>query len=118
MTAQIITDVLDEWRAGIDAHDPARVAAVFTEDAVFQGLRRYGVGRDTVAEYYDSQPRGMTVTYQVLESRRPAADVVFGYLRATFGFEEREGLQLFIGVVLTRTAGHWRIAQYQASRMG
>ena len=43
--AQIILDIMDEWQAGIDAHDPARVAAVFTEDAVFQGLRPYGVGR-------------------------------------------------------------------------
>ncbi len=74
---------MDEWKAGIDAHDPGRVAAVFTEDAVFQGLRPYGVGRDAVADYYDSQPVGMTVTYRILESRRPADDVVLGYLAAT-----------------------------------
>jgi hypothetical protein len=39
------------------------VAAVFTDDVEFQGLRPYGVGRNAVADYYDSQPDGMAVTY-------------------------------------------------------
>ncbi|MDF2825828.1 MAG: hypothetical protein K0R68_3236, partial [Mycobacterium sp.] len=49
--SQVVADVMDEWRAGINAGDARRVAAVFTEDVVFQGLRPYGVGRDTVAHY-------------------------------------------------------------------
>lgn len=112
---EVILAVMDEWKAGIDAHDPGRVAGAFTEDAVFQGLRPYGVGRDVVAGYYASQPAGMTVAYRVLESRRPAADVVLGYLAATFGYPDRPAVALAIGVVLTRQDGHWRIAQYQAS---
>ena len=59
---EVLRGVLDEWKAGVDAHQPQRVAAVFTEDAIFQGLRPYSVGRDGVANYYDSQPLGMTVT--------------------------------------------------------
>ncbi|WP_099040350.1 YybH family protein [Mycobacterium neglectum] len=113
--AQIITDVMDEWKAGIDAHDPARVAAVFAQDAVFQGLRPYGVGRDAVAEYYDSQPTGMTVTYRILESRSPADGVVLGYLSATFAYLDRDSVELAIGVVFTRPDDRWQVAQYQAS---
>ena len=112
---RVISDVLDEWRAGIDAHDPGRVAAAFTEDAVFQGLRPYGVGRRAVAAYYDSQPAGMTVTYRILESRRLADNVVIGYLAATFSYPDRADVELTIGVVLTRTGDAWRITQYQAS---
>jgi len=112
---RVISDVLDEWRAGIDAHDPGRVAAAFTEDAVFQGLRPYGVGRRAVADYYDSQPAGMTVTYRILESRRLADNVVIGYLAATFSYPDRADVELTIGVVLTRTGDAWRMAQYQAS---
>ncbi|MDT5336418.1 MAG: hypothetical protein QOD90_1923 [Mycobacterium sp.] len=78
---QIIHRTMDEWKAGIDAHDPTRVAAVFSEDAVFQGLRPYGVGRDAVADYYDSQPTGMTVTYHVLESRAPTDDGLWAISR-------------------------------------
>ncbi|WP_029112318.1 nuclear transport factor 2 family protein [Mycobacterium sp. URHB0044] len=113
--AQVITEVMDEWKAGIDSHDPGRVSAVFTEDAVFQGLRPYGVGRDVVVEYYDSQPAGMTVTYRVLESRSPADDVVLGYLAATFSYADRPAVDATIGVVLTRHGDGWQVAQYQAS---
>lgn len=114
---QVFADVMDEWKAGIDAHDPARVAAVFTEDAVFQGLRPYGVGRATVADYYDSQPVGMTVTYDIRETRRPVDTVVFGYVAATFRFPDRHSVDVAIGVVLTLVRDGWQLAQYQASRV-
>lgn len=113
--AQIVADVMDEWKAGIDAHDQARVAAVFAEDAVFQGLRPYGVGRDAVAAYYDAQPSGMTVDYDILESRHPASGVVLGYLDALFSYPDRDPVRVTIGVVLTRDADHWQVLQYQAS---
>jgi uncharacterized protein (TIGR02246 family) len=111
----IVAAVMDRWRHGIDAHEPDSVAAAFTEDAVFQGLRPYSVGRPGVAVYYDSQPVGMTVTYRVLESRLLSADVVTGYLAATFAFVDREPLDLHLGVVLTRDGDDWLVAQYQAS---
>lgn len=115
-TNAIVSSVMDEWTAGIDAHDPARVAAMFAEDAVFQGLRPYGVGRGAVTDYYDSQPRGMTVAYRILESRKPADDVVLGYLSATFSFVDSSALELNVGVTLVRTVDRWEIVQYQASR--
>ncbi|MET0703614.1 MAG: hypothetical protein ABWY93_28560 [Mycobacterium sp.] len=114
-TAQIIVAVMDQWRLGIDAHDPGRVAGAFTEDAVFQGLRPYGVGRQVVADYYNSQPAGMRVEYRILESRRPADHVVLGYLAATFSYPDRPAVELAIGVVLTRDGERWQVAQYQAS---
>jgi uncharacterized protein (TIGR02246 family) len=112
---EILRGVLDQWKAGVDAHAPQEVAAVFTEDAVFQGLRPYSVGRDGVAEYYDSQPLGMTVNYRILEVRRPTADSVVGYVRADFAFPDRATISLNVGVVVTRTDDGWRILQYQAS---
>ena len=115
--SRVIAGVMDEWKAGIDTHDPVRVAAAFTEDAVFQGLRPYGVGRQAVADYYDSQAAGMTVTYRILESRGPADDVVLGYLAATFSYPDRADVECGIGVVLTLVDGGWHVAQYQASRL-
>ena len=115
-TSHIIALVMDEWQAGIDSHDPKRVSAVFAEDAVFQGLRPYGVGRAAVAEYYGSQPVGMTVTYRVRESRRLADGVVLGYLTANFGYPDRPAVELSIGVVLVRGGARWQVAHYQASR--
>jgi len=41
----ILTTVLDAWKSAVDAHDPKRVATYFTDDAIFQGLHPYSVGR-------------------------------------------------------------------------
>ncbi|MGO4444695.1 hypothetical protein AB4Z42_15175 [Mycobacterium sp. 2YAF39] len=114
-TEAILRAALDQWKNGIDAHDPELVAAVFTDDAIFQGLRPFSVGPRGVYEYYDAQPPGMTVHYRILESRRFGADVALGYLAAEFGFRDRDSVQLNIGVVVTRTDKDWRIAFYEAS---
>jgi hypothetical protein len=80
--ADVLREVLDLWKDGIDAERPERVAEVFTEDAIFQGPIPYSVGRHGVRDYYAGQPSGTTVTYSILESRTPAADVVHGYVQA------------------------------------
>ncbi len=116
-SAEVVRAVLDEWKAGIDAHDPARVAAVFTTDAVFQGLRPYTVGREGVFAYYDGQPRGLTVDYQIDEVRRPADGVVLGYGRADFTRPDGTVIGLMLGVVLSHLGGAWLIAQYQVSAL-
>jgi uncharacterized protein (TIGR02246 family) len=114
-TEQILRGVLDQWKAGVDAHEPQKVAQLFTEDAVFQGLRPYSVGRDGVADYYDSQPLGMTVTYRILETRTPADGLVIGYARADFAFPDRDTVSLNLGVVVSRRDDGWRILHYQVS---
>jgi uncharacterized protein (TIGR02246 family) len=112
---EILRAVLEQWKVGIDAHKPQQVAAVFTEDAVFQGLRPYSVGRDGVIEYYESQPLGMTVGYVIRETRRPSTELVVGYVRADFAFPDRATVSLNLGVVVVHSDAGWRILQYQAS---
>jgi uncharacterized protein (TIGR02246 family) len=114
-TEEILRAVLDQWKNGIDAHDPELVAGAFTDEAIFQGLRPFSVGPQGVFEYYESQPPGMTVDYRVLESRRLAADVALGYLAAEFGYRDAETVHLRVGVVVTRSGENWQIAFYQAS---
>jgi uncharacterized protein (TIGR02246 family) len=114
-TEEILRFVLDQWKAGVDAHEPQKVAAVFTEDTIFQGLRPYIVGRQGVADYYDAQPREMTVTYRILETRRPAEELVLGYVRADFAFPDGHTVGLHLGVLVTNGDDGWRILHYQAS---
>lgn len=113
----ILNDVLDRWKAGVDAHLPERVAALFTEDAVFQGLHPYSVGRQGVAEYYDSQPLGLKAEYRILEMRRPADDLVMGYLDVDFTFTDRPPLAVKLVVFVTRVEDDWYISHYQVSRL-
>jgi uncharacterized protein (TIGR02246 family) len=112
-----LRDALDRWKAAIDAHEPERVADVFTEDAIFQGLRPYSVGRQGVIDYYASQPSGMTVDYEILQTRPLAPDRVLGYVHADFAFPDRPTTTVFIGVVIEHNEDGWSIAYYQASRL-
>lgn len=114
-SATILRAVLDEWKAGVDAHEPERVSAGFTEDAVFQGLHPYSVGRAGVAAYYASQPLGMTAEYEILETRRLADDVVFGYQKVVFAFTDRAPLTVNLGLLVKRVGESWSIAHYQVS---
>ncbi|MEU8177861.1 nuclear transport factor 2 family protein [Microbispora hainanensis] len=113
----ILRDVLDRWRAGVDAHEPQQVAALFTQDAIFQGLRPYTVGRPGIAAYYDSQPPGLTAAYRVLETAAPAGDLVLGYLAVDFSFTDRPTLHVYLSVLVKRTEEGWRIGHYQVSRL-
>jgi uncharacterized protein (TIGR02246 family) len=109
--------VLDRWKAAVDAHEPEQVAAQFTEDAIFQGLHPYSVGRPGVAAYYASQPIGMAAAYQILETRRLADDLVLGYLSVDFSFTDRPTLNVKLGVLVQRVRETWYISHYQVSRL-
>ena len=113
----VLRGVLEQWKAAVDAHEPQRVASHFTEDAIFQGLHPYSVGRQGIAEYYDSQPLGMTTAYRILETRQPADDLVLGYLSVDFSFTARPTLGVNLGVLVKRMADGWYISHYQVSRL-
>jgi uncharacterized protein (TIGR02246 family) len=113
----ILRGVLDRWKAAVDGHEPQRVASLFTEDAIFQGLHPYTVGRPGIAEYYDSQPLGMTAAYRILETRRLADDLVLGYLKVDFSFPDRPTIAVHLGVLARQVDGDWYVSHYQVSRL-
>lgn len=113
----VLRGVLDAWKTAVDGHNPQKVASLFTEDAIFQGLHPYSVGRQGIAEYYDSQPLGMTAAYRILETRRLADELVLGYLEAEFSFTDRPSLSVKLAVLAQRVADGWSIAHYQVSRL-
>ncbi|MGW7261570.1 YybH family protein [Streptomyces sp. NPDC054834] len=115
--AEILRGVLAPWKAAVDAHDPQRVASLYTEDAIFQGLHPYTVGHQGIAEYYDSQPLGMTAEFRILETRRLADDLVLGYLDAEFSFTDRTPVAVKLALVVRRVADGWSIVHYQVSRL-
>jgi hypothetical protein len=114
---EILRGVLDQWKAAVDAHRPQQVASYFTENAIFQGLHPYSVGRKGVADYYASQPLGLAAEYRILEIRRPAEDLVLGYLSVAFSFVDRPTLDVYLSVQLTHAQDGWQISHYQVSRL-
>ncbi|GHJ43765.1 hypothetical protein Cs7R123_11070 [Catellatospora sp. TT07R-123] len=116
---EILRPLLEDWKSGVDAHDPEAVAAVFADDAIFQGLHPYSVGPDGVAAYYAAQPPGLGAAYEIRETRRLAEDVVLGYLSVEFTFTDgRAPLPVFLSVIARRAQDGWRLAHYQVSKLG
>jgi hypothetical protein len=93
------------------------VASYFTEDAIFQGLHPYSVGRQGVADYYASQPLDLAAAYRILEIRRPAEGLVLGYLSVAFSFADRPTLNVYLSVLLTYAQDGWYISHYQVSQL-
>lgn len=112
-----LEDVLLRWKAAVDAHRPTDVAALFTTDAIFQGLHPYGVGPADVAEYYESQPLGMVANYEILNTHRPAEGLILGYLRVEFTFTDREPLNVYLSLLLKQVGDTWQIDHYQVSKL-
>jgi muconolactone delta-isomerase len=115
--ADILDAVLTRWKAAVDAHQPEHVAALFTTDAIFQGLHPYTVGPAGVAEYYAAQPAGMTAAYKLRETRVLSDDLMLGYLTVDFGFSDRATLTVYLSVIIRRVTAGWRIVHYQVSRL-
>jgi ketosteroid isomerase-like protein len=114
---QILDSVLKQWRSAVDAHDFDRTASYFTDDVIFQGLHPYSVGPKSVAEYYASQPIGMTAAYTILETRRLAGDLVLGYLSVDFAFTDRPVRTVSLSVIVRQTGAGWLISHYQVSQL-
>ena len=115
--ADLLHAVLARWKAAVDAHQPEHVGALFTTDAIFQGLHPYTVGPAGVAEYYAAQPTGMTAVYTLRETRALADGLVLGYLTVDFGFSDRATLTVYLSVIIRQDADGWRIVHYQVSRL-
>jgi muconolactone delta-isomerase len=115
--AAILDAVLTRWKAAVDAHQPEHVAALFTTDAIFQGLHPYTVGPAGVAEYYAAQPMGLTAAYTLRETRALSDRLILGYLSVDFGFSDRATLTVYLGVIIRQDADGWRIVHYQVSRL-
>ena len=113
----ILRSVLDDWKAAFDAHNAQRAAAIFTDDAIFQGLHPYTVGPQGVADYYASLPLGMTATYRILETRRPADNLILGYLSVDFTFIDRPTLTVNLCVLIQPAPDGAKISHYQVSRL-
>ena len=115
--ASLLDGVLARWKAAVDAHQPERAGALFTADAIFQGLHPYTVGPAGVAEYYAAQPMGMTAAYTLRETRALSDGLVLGYLTVDFSFTDRDTLTVYLSVIIRQEAAGWRIAHYQVSRL-
>jgi uncharacterized protein (TIGR02246 family) len=114
----VLIPVLDQWADAVTRHEPERVAAYFTEDAIFQGFdKAQTVGRPGVAAYYAKQPLGLTPTYTVIETRALSSEALLGYVDVDFTLPTGVVIPVHLTVVLVRRAGEWLIQHYHVSKI-
>lgn len=117
--APVVTTVMNQWRDGIASERPADVSGVFTDDALFQGLRPDPLhGPAGVFEYYSGQPVGLQARYQILDARWSADKVITAYLAVDFEFADGGVVSTHLTVVLVKTGARWLIDHYHVSRIG
>jgi uncharacterized protein (TIGR02246 family) len=114
---QELRTVLEQWATAIAEHRPADVAALFTEDALFQGFDPTpGVGRDYISRYYAKQPVGLRAEYELLSTRVIAQGALAGYARVLFKRPDGD-----VAVHLTVIAQHgrtgWALSHYHVSKL-
>lgn len=114
--ADIVTDVMGRWKAGVDFHRPEQVAALFTEDALFQGLHPDPTrGTAAIIDYYAGQPQDLWAEFALLTCRRYTAGMIVGYLAVDFHAGTRSVTSTHLTVVLVHGSTGWHIAHYHVS---
>jgi uncharacterized protein (TIGR02246 family) len=109
--------LLDQWAGGIAEHRPAEVAALFTENALFQGFDPGpGFGRDYITGYYAKQPLGLTADYELLAARELAPGVVAAYARVLFTRPDGD-VPVHLTVIAQRGGSGWAFSHYHVSRL-
>ncbi|WP_103533427.1 nuclear transport factor 2 family protein [Streptomyces sp. SM11] len=114
--AQRLAGLLQEWQTRFNEPDPERAAALFTEDALFQGLFPDPViGPESIADYYRQVPPGTRATVRPLHGYRGGCDWIGGLAQVVFHQHDGD-FPVRLSLVAVRGDEGWRIRQYHVSR--
>jgi uncharacterized protein (TIGR02246 family) len=115
-----VHEVVRRWTAAFNSHDLKEMAALFAQDALFQGFGPEPlVGRDAAADYYEAVPgyrRAEDV--RVLHAWAVGDSVAGGFVDVTFRDPADWEARVYLSLVLQRAGGDWEIRQYHVSRVG
>lgn len=116
-TESTLTALLQEWQTRFNTPDPAGAAALFTEDALFQGLFPEPVtGPENILGYYRRVPEGTHADVRVLHAYRGGDDWIGGLAQVVFRQHDGD-IPVRLSVIAVRTtAAAWLIRHYHVSR--
>jgi uncharacterized protein (TIGR02246 family) len=108
--------MLTDWKRAFDTHNLDEMAALFTEDARFQGFApRVLSGRAEVRAYYEAVPAGRVAEFEVLSEYEMAAGVFGGFVAVTFSDPTGWNVAVHMSLVVQTIRGVPRIRQYHVS---
>ncbi|MEU8109176.1 SgcJ/EcaC family oxidoreductase [Nonomuraea muscovyensis] len=112
----VLAELLHRWRQAFDAHRPSEMIALFSGDALFQGiepeLRR---GREQISDYYARVPAGVTARATVLSAGWLGRGIVHGFADLTFTTPAGDTHPVRLSVVAGQEADRWLIRHYHAA---
>ncbi|WP_217247695.1 nuclear transport factor 2 family protein [Streptomyces sp. AC602_WCS936] len=112
-----LSEVLARWRSAFDARHTERVAALFTPDALFQGLGTTSfLSRERVREYYERVPAGTRAEVRIAYAYR-LDGALGGIAEIRFTHPDRVRTAM-VSVVLTRAGEQWLIRHWHAAATG
>ncbi|MFA1538754.1 SDR family NAD(P)-dependent oxidoreductase [Actinomadura monticuli] len=114
--AGVLAGLLDTWQRAFDRHRPGDLAALFSPDALFQGVSPHlRQGPAEIAGYYGDVPAGTTAKAEVLAEIRLSERLVSGFAQVTFTAPGGEERPVRLSVVAERSEETWLIRQYHAA---
>lgn len=114
--APVVLAVMQRWQTAVNHHHPDRVAALFTEGALFQGLQPEPVwGTADITDYYAGQPHDLRAEFELIDARYAGDNVITAYLSAVFHAGERHTTPTYLSIVLVDGSAGWRITHYHVS---
>lgn len=112
----VLTRLLHDWQQAFNAHRPAEIAALFSQDALFQGISpQLGHGPQEIFDYYARVVRGTTAQVKVVSGGQLSQETVHGFAEVTFTAPTGDVHLICLSIVAKRAGGIWLIHQYHAS---
>ncbi|MFB4318231.1 SDR family NAD(P)-dependent oxidoreductase [Actinomadura sp. 21ATH] len=111
----VVTELLAAWTKAFNEHRAADLAAMFTANALFQGLGPAPLaGPDEIRGYYERVPEGTTADARVLRAERSPGGSVAAFADVTFGGPTGiSHVRLSLNLHLQDET--WRIRHYHAA---
>ncbi|GHF09561.1 hypothetical protein GCM10014715_76690 [Streptomyces spiralis] len=114
--SSVLTQLLNDWKKAFDGHHTDDMAALFTQDALFQGFGPDVLeGREAVKGYYEAVPDNRSTEFRILHEYEAAPGAVAGFADVTFSDPTGWAARVHLSMVAVTDAGTWRIRQYHVS---
>ncbi|WP_280425164.1 SDR family NAD(P)-dependent oxidoreductase [Nocardia carnea] len=112
----VVAEVLDTWQTAFNERRIDDIAALFTIDALFQGIDPdLRVGPAEISAYYDKVADGTAVTAKVRQVIRLGEETLSAFAEAEFTSPTDEPRRLCLSLVIQYAEHNWRIRQYHAA---
>ncbi|ACZ89926.1 SgcJ/EcaC family oxidoreductase [Streptosporangium roseum] len=114
--ADVLDRLLHDWQQAFNGHNPNEIAALFSQDALFQGISpQLRCGPQEIFDYYARVTRGTTAQVEVVSAVRLSQTIVHGFAEVTFIAPTGDLHLVRLSIVAKQAESAWLIHNYHAA---